>query len=120
MLTRVHCAVDLQHATESSVHFRPNTRMENKRGKITAGYVVGKFRELTFYNRFLVIKVPSLVSTRALHLIILHGTASTLAKYKYRMLHRISHLAMHPRAAKRVPLHCLVSFSSSCLREASD
>ena len=67
------------------------------------------------------IKVPSLVSTPAMHLIILYGAASILIQYKPRMLHRLSHLVTHPRAAaKRGPLQSLLSFSSSCLREALD
>ena len=40
--------VHLQHATESSVHFRLNTLLEKKDAKMTAGYGAGKFQELIF------------------------------------------------------------------------
>ena len=87
---------------------------------MTADYDVGKFQEFIFaYDSspfsylFSSKYLPSsLFVLSALHLIIVYGIASILVKYKTRMLPRISHLVTRPRI--------LVSFSSSCLREASD
>ena len=110
-------AVHLQHATESSFHFRFSLLLEKKR-QMTAGYGVGKFQEFSFaYNSspfsclFSSRHPPSSLCTHALHLIILDGTASTLIQYKPRMIHRLSHLVTHPRAAaERGPLQSLLSF----------
>ena len=87
---------------------------------MTASYGVSKYQEFIlaynsspfsylFSSKYL---PSSLFVLSALHLIILYGIASILVKYKTRMLPRISHLVTRPRI--------LVSFSSTCLREASD
>ena len=118
--------------TRARVQFIPNTLLKvafisgsirnwrKRGGKLTADYGVGKFQEFIFaYNssptsclsssKYL---PSSLFVLSALHLIILYGIASILVKYKTRMLPRISHPVTRPRI--------LVSYSSSCLREASD
>ena len=87
--------------------------------------VLVSFRSLSLpvvHYHFLVFShqghLPHLYSCSALDNLGWNSINLILIRYKSRMLHRLSHLVMLSRAAKRGPLQSLVSFSSS--REASD